>query len=341
MAICIVICLVLFCPLIFGYTDDSINLLVRPSTPFNSTIRRYCVELATLPNGRTINITNFSWHKPYIGAPSVNACNITDIEHSLPHVFPRRTLLILREHQCKMTEHAWNIERQYGRDISLMILTNRTDTHYELTFNRSAMPVSIPVLIFVENDFNRMQQFYGNNTANIEISIDYPLVMPKKFRPAVLLMFALVFFILLAGNSWAADEFRSKTINIDRRTSENTTQTDRSLSRTEHLQDPFINHVHEPIANITGTTNENLPTTTSSERTPKTGEAAILTIPYCIIGLILFFAVSWLLLIYYFPKVMIYILQGMTNRFSLELTLNRSCLYYRWLISDLTLFVDN
>ena len=32
--------------------------------------------------------------------------------------------------------------------------------------------------------------------------------------------------------------------------------------------------------------------------------------PYCVIVVILCFAVGWLLLIYYFPKVMIYILQG-------------------------------
>ena len=49
-----------------------------------------------------------------------------------------------------MTEHAWNVEQQYGKEISLMILTNRTNTHYELTYNTTTMPVSIPVLNFLD-----------------------------------------------------------------------------------------------------------------------------------------------------------------------------------------------
>ena len=90
-----------------------------------------------------------------------------------------------------------------------MILTNRTNTNFELTYNTTGMPVSIPVLIFWQNDYDRMKKVY-NNLSAIEMSITYAPDMPKKFRPAVLLMFLLVLCILLGGNFWAADEFVRK-----------------------------------------------------------------------------------------------------------------------------------
>jgi len=292
--------------MVISSTDDSINLLVRSST--NSTIRRYCVELAKLPNGHTINITNFGWHNPYIASPSVNACNTTDLEHYLPITFPLNTILILYEHQCKMTEHAWNIQWKYGENISLMILTNRTNTHYELTYNTTTMPVSIPVLIFWLNDFNKMNKTYNNNISHIEISISYPLDLPKKFRPAILLMFLLVLFILISGNFWAADEFVRKIKNRNINThSESPTSNTSPISNDYH--DLLVNHTHDE--RIIPNTNQN---TLQADKSPKNNEPAIIYMPYCVIGVILCFAIGWLLLIYYFPKVMIYILQGKTYK---------------------------
>ena len=117
----LIVLLLTFSPIVIGSDDDSINLLVRSS--INSTIRRYCVDLATLPNGVTVNVTGFDWHIPYIASPAVNACNETDLKTSLPDSFAPHTLLILTEHQCKMTEHAWHVQDRYGEKISLMIFS--------------------------------------------------------------------------------------------------------------------------------------------------------------------------------------------------------------------------
>lgn len=297
--------------MVISVTDDSINLLVRSSA--NSTIRRYCVELAKLPNGHTVNITGFSWHNLHIASPSVNACNTTDLKDSLPPKLPSNTLLILTEHQCKMTEHAWHVEEQYGHNISLMILTNRTNTHYELIYNVTTMPVSIPVLIFVQNDFNRINQTYNkNNLSSLQMSIDYPLELTKKFRPAVLLMFALVLFILLSGNFWAADEFvrkiKNRNINSHSESASSTTTTTATTPASNDFLESSVNNHYDNL-NLPKP-DENTSTTNKDNKSPTNNEPAIIYMPYCIIAVILTFAVGWLLLIYYFPKVMIYILQG-------------------------------
>jgi hypothetical protein len=126
--------------------------------------------------------------------------------------------------------------------------------------------------------------------------------MPKKFRPAVLLMFLLVLFILLCGNFWAADEFIRKIKNRDVNTQSESTSLNTS---------PIINDFQEsnntPNETIIPKANNNTPI---ENRTPRNNEPAIIYMPYFIIALILCFAVGWLLLIYYFPKVMIYVLQG-------------------------------
>lgn len=302
MATFIIFFLLLISPLVISVTDDSINLLVRSST--NSTIRRYCVELAKLPNGHTVNITSFSWHNPYLASPAVNACNRTSLDDYLPVTFPLNTLLILTEHQCKMTVHAWHVEQKYGDDISLLILTNRTNTHYELSYNTTEMPVSIPVLIFWQGDFDRMNKTYNNTINNTQISIDYPLELAKKFRPAVLLMFALVLFLLLSGNFWAADEFVRKVKNRNLNSHSETISSTTSPTSNEDLDSSVNNHYDN--LNL-AQTNEH---TAKNNKSPSNNEPAIIYMPYCIIAVILCFAVGWLLLIYYFPKVMIYILQG-------------------------------
>lgn len=304
----IIVLVALFCPIVFGYTDESINLLARPSTA-RSTIRRYCVELAKLPNGRTVNITGFGWHNPYLAPTSVNACSIADIKEYLPPSFRPNTLLILTEHQCKMTEHAWNVQQRFGQQISLMILTNRTNTLHDLSLNGSAMPVSIPVLIFWQKDFDRLSKFSGNNVFSVELSISYPLVLPRKFRPAVLLMFALVFFILLAGNAWAADEFRRKVSDQHSETHIDSSPLNTS-ARSDQLENASDTDRDNQGNDSLGNRIENSTRKNSISTTPKNNEPAILAMPYCIIALILCFAVGWLLLIYYFPKVMIYVLQG-------------------------------
>lgn len=293
--------LVLFSLISIVSTDDSINLLVRSS--INPTIRRYCVDLAKLPNGLTINVTNFGWHNPYLASPTVNACNVTDLENSLPSGFPLKTILIIYEHGCKITEHAWNVETLYGKNISLMVLTNRTNTHYELTYNTTSMPVSIPVLVFVQSDFNKMNNVYGN-ISDIEMSIDYALDMPKKFRPAILLMFVLVFVILICGNHWAANEFQRKV--IQEASSNHSDSTSLSVPSTPNdFQDSILNNVSDETA-----LQKSNKKSSDEDKAPRNSEPAIIYMPYCIIALILCFAVGWLLLIYYFPKVMIYILQG-------------------------------
>jgi hypothetical protein len=286
MGIMLVFFLLLLSPSVHSYTDESINLLVRSIS--TSHIHRYCIELAKLPNGHTVNITNFGWHLPYLSSPSVNGCNISDLNTSLPSSFPSNTILILYEHQCKMTEHAWNVEQIFGQQISLMILTNRTNTRYELTYNTTAMPVSIPVLIFWKDDFIKLTNTY-TDLNNTQLSIDYPPDVSRKFRPAVLLMFLLVFIVLLCGNFWAADEFKSKIIN------ENIDANSHSPSSNRvPLTDEIISKRNSVIPNGRSQNNE----------------PAIIPMTCCVIVLIISFAVGWLLLIYFFPKVMIYILQG-------------------------------
>ncbi|CAF0983325.1 unnamed protein product [Adineta steineri] len=282
--------------------DESVNLLVRSSTEPN--VRRYCVSVAKLPNGNTVNITGFGWHNPYITSPMVNGCNVTDLKNLLPNTFPLKTTIILYEHQCKMTEHAWNIESLFGKNISLMILTNRTNTNYELSYNKTAMPVSIPVLIFWINDFNKINKTY-TNISNIEISMNYAPVIEKKFRPAVLLMFLLVLFILLCGNFWAADEFVRK-IKHRHTNKENESESVNTSRTSNDNPDTISNNNPNIIAESKINKNTNL-----ENKTPSNNEPAIIYMPYCIIALLLVFAVGWLLLIFYFPKVMIYILQAM------------------------------
>jgi hypothetical protein len=281
----VVFLLLLFFPIVHSYTDESINLIVRPISTSN--IRRYCIELAKLPNNNTVNITDFGWHLPYLSSRSVNACNISDLNSSLPSSFSSNKILILYEHECKMTEHAWNVEKQFGKGISLMIITNRTNTRYELTYNITTMPVSIPVLIFWEDDFNKMIKTY-DNLNNIELSIDYPPDTTRKFRPAILLMFLLVFIVLICGNFWAADEFKDKINhqNLD-------TNSQLSGSNTAPL------------------TNQRTRSEIIAKRNSVTSnELAIVPMTYCVIVLMICFAVGWILLLYYFPKVMIVILQG-------------------------------
>ena len=283
-------------PIVHSYTDASINLLVRPISTSN--IHRYCIDLATLPDGRTVNITAFGWHLPYLSSPSVNACDISNLNTSLPNPFPFNKILILYEHGCKITEHAWNVEKQFGTNISLMIITNRTNTHYELTYNTTAMPVSIPVLIFWKNDFDAMMNAY-NNLKDIQLSIDYPPDIPRKFRPAVLLMFLLVFIVLICGNFWAADEFKNKIHNENNQLSNsNGTSLIDETRRSE----------------ITAKQNSVM-----ANGRLKDHEPAVIPMTYCIIALMISFAVGWLLLLFYFPKVMIVILQG------------KYCPYYRQL----------
>lgn len=297
MATTFIVGIVLFLQIVIGYADNSVNLFVRSSNDTN--VRRYCVALAKLPNGRTVNVTNFGWHFPYIASPSVNACNITDLADSLPRAFPERTVLIIYEHRCKITEHAWNVETLYGQNISLMILTNRTNTNYELSYNTTAMPVSITVLVFVQNDFNSVNKTY-KNIENVEMSIDYAPILPRKFRPSVLLLFVLVLLILICGNLWAADEFIRKvqTINADNRSLSSNLNT---TPATSDVQDNPIQEVTRPKSNA-----KNL----DLNKMPSNSEPPVIYMSCYFIIFLLCFAVGWLLLIFYFPRVMIYILQG-------------------------------
>ncbi|CAF1594975.1 unnamed protein product [Adineta ricciae] len=293
---------VLFSPLVISTSDDDINLLVRSSA--DSTVRRYCVELAKLPNGRTVNVTNFGWHIPFIASPAVNACNITDLDQSLPADLSPNTLLIVYEHKCKMTEHAWHVETKYNHTIPLMILTNRSNTHYELSYNTTEMPVSIPVLIFQQSDLNKINKTY-KGLENIELSINYPPEIRNKFRPAVLLMFLLVFLILVSGNLWAADEFKRKVASRHSTSQSESTSVNIPQNSTDY-QNFLSNANPEELA-----TRALKKPTSSENKTPSNNEPAIIYMPYCIIAMILCFAIGWLLLIYYFPKVMIYVLQVM------------------------------
>lgn len=307
MTVIILFFLFLLSPIVHSYTEDSINLLVR--SPTTSDIQRYCIELARLPNNRTINVTAFDWHRPYVSSPSVNACNISDLNSSLPNSFPSNTILIVYEHDCKMTEHAWNVESKFGSGISLMIITNRTNTNYELTYNITTMPVTIPVLIFWTNDFIKMNNKYSN-ISSIELSIDYPPDVSRKFRPAILLMFLLVFIVLICGNFWAADEFKYRVNNeyfeADSHISNSNTTTERPVSEiiTDERSLSRAPHKRNSI--------------TSSEMSQQK-EPAVIPVTYCVVVLIICFAVGWLLLLYYFPKVMIYVLQGEYNKPLLDL----------------------
>ena len=283
--------LLLLSPIVSAYTDDSINLLVRSSP--TSQARRYCIELAKLPNNRVVNVTAFGWYNPYLASPSVNACNASDLQNSLPSSFSTNTMLIISEHDCKMTEHAWNVQQRFGEGIKLMILTNRTDTRYSLTLNSTAMPVSIPTLIFWTKDFNRLTNSY-QNLSNVELSIDFSPIIARRFRPATLLMFLLVLVVLLCGNFWAADEFRRRITEMHSRKI--------SLSVISNITAA----TDQPESSqIMAKQNAVAPTTPTEDHDP-----AVIPMTYCIIVFILCFAVGWLLLIYYFPKVMIYILQG-------------------------------
>ncbi len=283
--------LLLFPLMVQSYTQGAINLLVRSSTTSN--IDRYCIELAKLPNGRVVDITTFGWHIPYLALPSVNACNISDLNNSLPNSFSSNNILIVYEHDCKMTEHAWNVEEQFGSEISLMIITNRTNTQYDLSYNTTTMPVSIPVLVFWKNDFHKMTKTYGNLNS-VELSIANPPDLSKTFRPAIILMFLLVFVVLIGGNFWAADEFKSKIKTEDTNINNQLPNFNSSTITNE-----------EPPSEIITKQNSIVPNEISQETEP-----AIIPMTYCVIILIICFAVGWLLLLYYFPNVMIYILQG-------------------------------
>lgn len=278
-------------PVALSYTDASINLLVYSIS--TSSTDRYCIELAKLPNNEIVDIEAFGWYKPYYLSSSVNACDTSNLINSLPNKLPLKTILILYEHDCKMTEHAWNVESYLGKEISLMIITKRTNTRYALTYNTTTMPITIPVLVFWEKDFVKMSNKHSN-LSNVMFSIDYPPRIERKFRPTILLMFILVLFVLLCGNFWAADEFKNKV------KAHNMNESDQTID-----------------GNKTSVTNETIALQLSLERnsfrpnkTSENSEPAVLPITYCVIILIICFAVGWLLLLYYFPKVMIYILQG-------------------------------
>ena len=305
----LVVLLLLLPIMVDSYTSGAINLLVRTST--TSDIQRYCIELAKLPNGLVVNTSTFGWRIPYLASPSVNACDVTNLNTSLPSSFSSNTILIVYEHNCKMTEHAWNVQQQFGPNISLMIITNRTDTQYDLSYNTTAMPVSIPVLIFWQDDFNRMTTKYGTSLSSVELSIADPPDLTKTFRPAIILMFLLVFVVLICGNFWAADEFKSK-LKIEEHQEPN-----------NHLSiiDTSTTTIEEPSPEIITKQNS----TVHREEMPEKSEPAILPMTYCVIVLIIFFAVGWLLLLYYFPTVMIYILQGKYKSVKLILLRDVEC----------------
>ena len=299
-----------------AYTDSSINLLVRSSP--TSQARRYCIELAKLPNGHVINVSYFGWYRPYLASPSVNACNASDLRQSLPSAVIANRMLIVYEHDCKMTEHAWNVQQSFGDQIRLMILTNRTDTRYTLTLNSTAMPVTIPTLVFWQKDFDRLTGTY-QNLSNVEFSIVFPTNLPRKFRPATLLMFLLVFVVLIGGNFWAADEFRRRINEMHSRKSHLSVISNDTpaTSRPDSSQIITKQNSVEPLT------------------PPQDHEPAVIPMTYCIIVFILCFAVGWLLLIYYFPKVMIYVLQGKASSVLLRSWRDgnvemHSRLHYRW-----------
>ena len=309
-----VVFLFLFPSLVLSYSDQAINLLVRASSS-TSDYSRYCIELATLPNGGVVNVTNFGWYTPYLASSSIDPCDVVNLNQSLPHSFSANSMVILYEHNCKMTEHAWNVQRLFGSQISLMIITNRTDTQYELTLNATAMPVSIPVVVFLEDDFIKLKNRYPDFNS-MRLSIGFPPNDSRKFRPAILLMFLLVFVILLCGNFWAADEFRKK-INPQKTIHETPPDTPETPdTASSELNSPPIRTRRESFTQIVPKRNSVAPSEIStSERTPsapsqKKAEPALIPLTCCVIIIIICFAVGWLLLLYFFPKVMIYILQG-------------------------------
>lgn len=276
-------CLLLFPLMVHAYTDGSINLLVRSIS--TSHIHKYCIELAQLPNEKTVDVSTFGWRKPYLSSSSINACNITALNQSLPQNLSSNTMLILYEHQCKITEQAWHVEKVFGSNISLMIITDRTNTQYELIYNVTEMPVSIPVVVFWSNDFNKLTTRYSD-LSSVEFSIAYPPDLAATFRPAVLLIFVLVFFILLCGNLWAADEFKKLIDKED------------VVTSTSELTPTPPSRKYERR------------TSDASSKKPELARPAIIPMTYCIIVVIICVAVGWLLLLFYFPTVMIYILQG-------------------------------
>ncbi|CAF0972651.1 unnamed protein product [Adineta ricciae] len=283
--------LLLCCPFVQTYTDGAINLLVRSST--SSEYYRYCIELAKLPNGQTVNVSDFGWYNPYLVSSTVDACNAASLNTSLPNTLSSRTMLIIYEHGCTMTEQAWNVEQLYGQ-IALMIITDRQDTSYELTYNTTTMPVSIPVMMFLDSDFDHLKNRF-EDLNSIQLSIDYPVDVGRKFRPAVLLMFLLVLVVLLCGNFWAGDEFKRI---MKERDSDNCSQLSSANSS------PRVDET-APVQVIT---KENSPRPNEDLEEKK---LAILPMTCCFIILMIFFAVGWLLLLYYFPQVMIYVLQAM------------------------------
>ncbi|UJR14001.1 hypothetical protein I4U23_001001 [Adineta vaga] len=278
-------------PVVHCYTDEAINLLVHSNTA--SEDYRYCIELAKLPNGQTVNITDFGWYTPYLLSTTINACNLTNLNNSLPSSLPSKTMLIIYEHACTMTEQSWNIEQRYSQ-IALMIITERKDTSYELTYNSTTMPVSIPVLMFLSTDFNSMKNRF-ETLNNIKLSIDYPVDTSRKFRPAILLMFLLVFVVLLCGNFWAADEFKKNMKDSNAILSSQPSSADSTprVDRTVPVQ--IVPKQNSPRLN-----------NDSEEK-----GLAILPMTCCFIVLMIVFAVGWLLLLYFFPQVMIHILQAM------------------------------
>lgn len=284
-------CLLLFPLMVHGYTDGSINLLVRSVGA--SHIHRYCIELAQLPNEKTVDVPTFGWRKPYLSSPSINACNISTLNQSFPQNLSSNTMLILYEHQCKITEQAWHVEKVFGSRIALMIITDRTNTQYELIYNVTEMPVSIPVVVFWSHDFSKLTARYSDLNS-VEFSIAYPPDLAATFRPAVLLMFVLVFFILLCGNLWAADEFK-KLIKKE----------DTDTSASELTPSPPSRKYERRNSQMMIRRNSAAPSEKSEKAKP-----AVIPMTYCIIAVILCVAVGCLLLLFYFPTVMIYILQG-------------------------------
>ena len=287
-------CLLLLPLIVHGYTDGSINLLVRSIG--GSNVQRYCIELAQLPNGKTIDLPTFGWRKPVLSSPSIDACNASNLVQAFPQNLSSNTMLILYEHQCTITEQSWNVERSFGSRISLMIITERTNTQYELTYNATTMPVSIPVVVFWSIDFAKLTT-RNSDFNSVEFSIDNPPDTSSTFRPAILLMFLLVLIILICGNFWAADEFKKRIKQEDGNASESSSTANsspRTLRRYERRGSEMMIR-----------RNSVAPT----EKLEKP-EPAVIPMTYCIIGVIICSAVGWLLLLFYFPTVMIYILQG-------------------------------
>jgi hypothetical protein len=282
--------LFMFSQLANGYTDESINLLVRSVD--TARIHRYCIEPTHLSNGRRVNISRFGWRTPFIASAVVDPCNISHLQQSLPSSLPANTMLILHEHNCRITRQVSNVQATFGRNLSLIIISERTNTRYTLTSTLSDTSVTIPTFILWKKDFQRMNDFYGNLSNTIELSVGYPPIMLKRFRPATLLMFVLVFVVLLVGNHWAADQFRR-------------------CKTEQHVNDAST------LANSSSTVNQSdssqiiskTDAVTSNESSDDL-EPAIIPMTYCIVVFILLFAVTWLLLIYYFPNIMIYVLQS-------------------------------